>query len=120
VEHVIFEWPEHNSADRSFRDRDRTIKGRLRRRFFSLTGWKIGFVLRGTTIVAGGGEVHQFSHLIRTAPIFRPRSPNGLGKPGSNFFDMRKELREAGNRLDQRIGEPSGLPTVLNRQGTIF
>lgn len=116
-EHVVFDGARHVSMMARPGMRERTVKISSAGKIFSLTGWKVGFVMAAPPLMRVLSKAHQFL-TFTTPPNLQSAVAYGLGKDVSYFEGMRADLQ----RSRDRFGE--GLATlgfsVLPSAGTYF
>ena len=116
-EHVIFDGRRHLPLMALPGMRERTVKIGSAGKIFSLTGWKVGFVMAGEPLMRVLSRAHQFL-TFTTPPNLQEAVAYGLAKEDGYFEGMRAELARSRNRLTaglSRIGF-----TVLPSAGTYF
>lgn len=116
-EHLVFD-------DRSFTPlasipgmAERTVKVGSAGKIFSMTGWKVGWVVAPPAIGEIIAKAHQFL-TFTTPPNLQSAVAYGLGKADSYFQGMRAEFAAARDDLSSRLAA-AGF-AVLPAQGTYF
>ncbi len=116
-EHVVFDGLKHIPLMAMPGMRERTVKIGSAGKIFSLTGWKVGFVMAAPPILKVLAKTHQFL-TFTTPPNLQAAVAYGLGKEDAYFTAMRDGFARSRDRL------ASGLKalgfTVLPSQGTYF
>ncbi|WP_342150716.1 aminotransferase [Methylorubrum sp. SB2] len=116
-EHLVFDGRRHVPLMRLPGMRERTVKIGSAGKIFSLTGWKIGFVMASEPLMRGLSRAHQFL-TFTTPPNLQEGVAYGLGKDDAYFEDMRAGFSRSRDRLAAgltRLGF-----TVLPSAGTYF
>ncbi|MBC7517500.1 MAG: aminotransferase class I/II-fold pyridoxal phosphate-dependent enzyme [Microbacteriaceae bacterium] len=90
-EHLIFDHP-HTPIASLPGARERTITISSGGKTFSTTGWKIGWAIGPSKIIAAILAVKQFLTYVNGAP-FQPAIAVGLGLPDSFFRNLASDLR---------------------------
>ena len=116
-EHVVFDGHQHQSLFAFPGMRERTIKIGSAGKIFSLTGWKVGFVIACPDLMRVLSKAHQFL-TFTTPPNLQAAVAYGLAKDEAFFAAMKIEFQAARDYLGQ------GLKTlgfsVLPSAGTYF
>jgi N-succinyldiaminopimelate aminotransferase len=97
--------------------RDRTVKIGSAGKIFSLTGWKVGFVMAAPPLLAVLGKAHQFL-TFTTPPNLQSAVAYGLGKDEAYFTAMRRTFARSRDRFAAGLAG-LGLSTLPSR-GTYF
>lgn len=116
-EHVIFDSLRHIPLIAMPGMRERTVKIGSAGKIFSLTGWKVGFVMADPRLMKGLSKAHQFI-TFTTPPNLQAAVAYGLGKDDSYFSQMRADFQRSRDRFVAGL-TALGLP-VLNSSGTYF
>lgn len=116
-EHVIFDGLAHIPLIALPGMRERTVKIGSAGKIFSLTGWKVGFVMAAPALMKGLSKAHQFI-TFTTPPNLQTAVAYGLGKDDSYFSAMRADFQRSRDRFVAGL-TALGLP-VLNSAGTYF
>ncbi len=87
-EHVTFDGAAHQPLMAFPGMRERTIKIGSAGKIFSLTGWKVGFVMAAPALLRGLSKAHQFI-TFTTPPNLQVAVAYGLGKDDAYFTGMR-------------------------------
>jgi aspartate/methionine/tyrosine aminotransferase len=116
-EHVVFDGAAFTPLMALPGMRDRTVKIGSAGKIFSLTGWKVGFVMAAAPILAVLAKAHQFL-TFTTPPNLQSAVAYGLGKDDAYFVGMRQDLARSRDRFVAGL-EAAGLSTLPSR-GTYF
>ncbi|MCX7323834.1 MAG: aminotransferase [Hyphomicrobiales bacterium] len=116
-EHVVFDGHRHVSMMARPGMRERTVKISSAGKIFSLTGWKVGFVMAAPELMRVLAKAHQYI-TFTTPPNLQAAAAFGLGKDMAYFDGMRAAFQRSRDRFG------SGLKTlgfeVLPSAGTYF
>ena len=116
-EHVMFDGLSHIPLIGLPGMRERTVKISSAGKIFSLTGWKVGFVMAAPGLMKSLSKAHQFI-TFTTPPNLQAAVAYGLGKEDDYFSGMRAEFQRSRDRF------VAGLKTlgfcVLNSSGSYF
>lgn len=93
-EHVTFDGAAHRPLMASPGMRERTVKVGSAGKIFSLTGWKVGFVMAAPALLRGLAKAHQFL-TFTTPPNLQVAVAYGLGKDDGYFTRMRADLQRS-------------------------
>jgi aspartate/methionine/tyrosine aminotransferase len=93
-EHVVFDGHSHVSVLAIDTLRPRAVKIGSAGKIFSLTGWKVGFVVAQPDILRVLGKAHQFL-TFTTPPNLQAAVAYGLAKDDSYFTGMRAAFQRA-------------------------
>jgi N-succinyldiaminopimelate aminotransferase len=116
-EHVVFDGARHRSVMARPGMRERTIKISSAGKIFSLTGWKVGFVMAAPELMRVLSKAHQFL-TFTTPPNLQAAVAYGLAKGDTYFEDMRAGLQRSRDRFAAGL---AGLGfDVLPSAGTYF
>ncbi len=115
-EHVVFDTP-FTPLMALPGMRERCIKIGSAGKIFSLTGWKVGFVMAAPPLLRAVAKAHQFL-TFTTPPNLQAAVAYGLGLEEAFFTAMRAEFQAARDYLASGL-ESAGF-TVLPAQGTYF
>ncbi|WP_298965825.1 aminotransferase [uncultured Methylobacterium sp.] len=116
-EHVTFDGRRHRPLMALPGMRERTVKIGSAGKIFSLTGWKVGFVMAAPDLMRVLAKAHQFL-TFTTPPNLQAAVAYGLGKDDGYFEGMRTDFARARDRL---AGGLAGLGfSVLPSAGTYF
>ena len=116
-EHVVFDEVPHRPLMAQPGMRERTVKVGSAGKIFSLTGWKVGFVMAPPHLMRGLAKAHQFL-TFTTPPNLQQAVAYGLSKDDAYFLGMRAGLARSRDRLAAGL---SGLGfTVLPSAATYF
>ncbi|HYI40534.1 MAG TPA: aminotransferase [Allosphingosinicella sp.] len=116
-EHVAFDGRRHVPLSRLPGMAGRTVKIGSAGKIFSLTGWKVGWVVAPPTLAGPISKAHQFL-TFATPPNLQAAVAYGLGKEVGWFEGMRRDLAEARDGLVAGLRE-AGFAT-LAAEGTYF
>ena len=116
-EHVIFDERRHLPLMALPGMRERTVKIGSAGKIFSLTGWKVGFVMAAEPLMRVLSRAHQFL-TFTTPPNLQEAVAYGLGKDDAYFAGMRADLARSRNRLAAGLSQIGF--TVLPSAGTYF
>jgi N-succinyldiaminopimelate aminotransferase len=97
-EHVVFDGQRHVPLMAMPGMRERTIKISSAGKIFSLTGWKIGFVMAPPDLLRVVAKTHQFL-TFTTPPNLQHAVAYGLGKEDAYFTSMRAGFQRSRDRL---------------------
>lgn len=86
-EHVIFDGRTHRPLIAQPGMRDRTIKIGSAGKIFSLTGWKVGWIVAAPPLARASARAHQFL-TFTTPPNLQAAVAYGLGKDAGWFADQ--------------------------------
>ena len=116
-EHVVFDRARHRPLIGLPGMRERTVKIGSAGKIFSLTGWKVGFVMADAALMRVLAKAHQFL-TFTTPPNLQAAVAYGLAKEDAYFAGMRTGYARARDRLAEGL---SGLGyRVLPSQATWF
>ncbi|AVO46519.1 aminotransferase [Phreatobacter cathodiphilus] len=93
-EHVVFDGRRHLSVLAIDSLRDRAVKIGSAGKIFSLTGWKVGFVVAAPAIMKVLSKAHQFL-TFTTPPNLQAAVAYGLTKDDGYFAGMRADLQRS-------------------------
>ncbi len=116
-EHVVFDGHRHVSVLNVPALRDRAVKIGSAGKIFSLTGWKVGFVMAPPHILRVLAKAHQFL-TFTTPPNLQVAVAHGLAKDMDYFTSMRADLAAKRDHLAKGL-RTAGFP-VLPSAGTYF
>ncbi|MBY0300111.1 MAG: aminotransferase [Methylobacterium sp.] len=116
-EHVVFDGRRHRPLMALPGMRERTIKVGSAGKIFSLTGWKVGFVLAAPPLMRVLAKAHQFL-TFTTPPNLQSAVAYGLAKDDAYFEGMRAGFARARDRF--AVGLTDLGFTVLPAAGTYF
>lgn len=97
--------------------RERTVKVGSAGKIFSLTGWKIGWIVAPERLAVPISKAHQYM-TFATPPNLQAAVAFGLGKDDSYYEAMRRGFEDARDRMEALLGE-AGFHT-LKVEGTYF
>ena len=116
-EHVVFDGRRHVPLSTLPGMAGRTVKIGSAGKIFSLTGWKVGWVVAPPALAEAVAKAHQFV-TFSTAPNLQAAVAYGLGKPLADIERTCAEFAAARDRL--RAGLEAEGFAVLPAQGTYF
>ncbi|ACA18755.1 aminotransferase class I and II [Methylobacterium sp. 4-46] len=116
-EHVVFDGRRHRPLMALPGMRERTVKIGSAGKIFSLTGWKVGFVLAAPPLMRVLAKAHQFL-TFTTPPNLQEAVAYGLGKDEAYFEGMRAGLARSRDRFAAGLRDLGF--TVLPAAGTYF
>jgi N-succinyldiaminopimelate aminotransferase len=116
-EHVLFDGRRHVPLASLPGMAERTVKVGSAGKIFSLTGWKVGWVVAPPGLAGPISKAHQFI-TFATAPNLQSAVAYGLGREAAWFERMRRDFEEARDRLVAGLGE-AGF-AILAAEGTYF
>ncbi|QEN89456.1 aminotransferase [Labrys sp. KNU-23] len=103
-EHVLFDGRAHRPLIGFPGMRERTVKIGSAGKIFSLTGWKVGFVMAAAPILKVIAKAHQF-FTFTTPPNLQAAVAYGLGKEDAYFTGMRAALQRSRDRFAAGLTE---------------
>jgi aspartate/methionine/tyrosine aminotransferase len=116
-EHVMFDGRRHRPLMGFEGMRERTVKIGSAGKIFSLTGWKVGFVMAAPDILRVIAKAHQF-FTFTTPPNLQAAVAYGLGKDDEYFTGMRADFQRSRDRFAAGLGELGF--AVLPSEATYF
>jgi aspartate/methionine/tyrosine aminotransferase len=116
-EHVVFDGLRHLPLAGLPGMAERTVKVGSAGKIFSLTGWKVGWVVAPPDLAGPISKAHQFL-TFATAPNLQSAVAFGLGQEEQWFGRMRRDFAEARDTLVAGL-EEAGFVT-LPAEGTYF
>ena len=116
-EHVVFDGARASPAAPSGGRGGRTVKIGSAGKIFSLTGWKVGFVMADARLMRVIAKAHQFL-CFTTPPNLQEAVAYGLAKEDAYFTGMRAGYARSRDRLSEGL-RAIGLD-VLPSQATWF
>ncbi|MFC6049142.1 aminotransferase class I/II-fold pyridoxal phosphate-dependent enzyme, partial [Methylobacterium hispanicum] len=118
-EHVVFDGAAHVPLMGLPGMRERTVKIGSAGKIFSLTGWKVGFVMADAALMRVLAKAHQFL-TFTTPPNLQAAVAHGLAKEDDYFRTMRAGYARSRDRLATGLGGlgyrvlPAGATWFLN------
>lgn len=103
-EHVIFDGRDHVSVLNVPELRERAVKIGSAGKIFSLTGWKVGFVVAPPPIMRVLAKAHQFL-TFTTPPNLQSAVAYGLAKDAAHFASMRAKLQRSRDLFQTGLAE---------------
>lgn len=103
-EHLTFDGGLHTPLIAMDGMRDRTVKIGSAGKIFSLTGWKVGWVIAAPPLATVIAKAHQFL-TFTTPPNLQSGVAYGLAKDDSYFIDMRAGYQRSRDRLAAALTE---------------
>jgi len=116
-EHIVFDGRTHRSLITLPGMRERAVKIGSAGKIFSLTGWKVGWVIAAAPLTNAIAKAHQFL-TFTTPPNLQSAVAYGLGKDMGYFEDMRAGYQASRDRLTNAL-TTSGY-AVLPSMATYF
>lgn len=116
-EHVVFDGAAHTPLIALPGMRERCVKISSAGKIFSLTGWKVGFVMACPALLRILAKAHQYI-TFTTPPNLQMAVAYGLGKEDAFFAAMRADFAAARDYLENGLMERGF--TVLPAAGTYF
>jgi N-succinyldiaminopimelate aminotransferase len=116
-EHVTFDGRRHIPLIAMPGMRERTVKIGSAGKIFSLTGWKVGFVMAAPPLLQVLARAHQFI-TFTTPPNLQAAVAYGLGKPDESFASMRAGLQRSRDLFARGLKERGF--SVLPTEATYF
>ncbi len=116
-EHVIFDGRRHIPLLGEPGMAERSVKIGSAGKIFSLTGWKVGFVMAAPALLAPIARAHQFL-TFTTPPNLQTAVAYGLGKDDAYFAGMRGDYQRSRDRLATALGN-AGF-AVIPSEGSYF
>lgn len=101
-EHIVFDGRQHRSLMTMPGMRERTVKIGSAGKIFSLTGWKVGWVIAAAPLTNAIAKAHQFL-TFTTPPNLQSAVAYGLGKDMGYFRDMRAGYQASRDRLTDAL-----------------
>ena len=103
-EHVTFDGRQHLPLIAAPGMRERTVKIGSAGKIFSLTGWKVGFVVAAPPLLRTLARAHQFL-TFTTPPNLQEAVAYGLGKDDASFAAMRAGFARSRDRFAAGLEE---------------
>jgi N-succinyldiaminopimelate aminotransferase len=116
-EHVVFDGRRHVPLSTLPGMAERVVKVGSAGKIFSLTGWKVGWVIASPALAEAVARAHQFV-TFSTAPNLQGAVAYGLGKPMADIERTCADFAAARDRLQHGL-EAEGF-AVLPAEGTYF
>jgi len=116
-EHVMFDGRAHHPLVAEPGMGERAVKIGSAGKIFSMTGWKVGFVMAAPALLGPVSRAHQFL-TFTTPPALQAGVAYGLGKEDSWFAGQRAGYQRSRDRLAAALGK-AGF-AVLASESTYF
>ena len=116
-EHIVFDGKAFTPLSTLPGMRERTVKIGSAGKIFSLTGWKVGWVVAPQDLAEPIAKSHQFV-TFATAPNLQAAVAYGLGKEDSYFEGMRADFARARDEMAAGLRDVGFVP--LAAEGTYF
>lgn len=116
-EHVLFDDHRHHPLIAEPGMEELAVKIGSAGKIFSMTGWKVGFVMASATLLQPITKAHQFL-TFTTPPALQTAVAYGLGKDDGYFTGMRADFQRSRDLLVSLL-EDAGYRT-LQSDGTYF
>lgn len=116
-EHIVFDGRSHLPLAAMPGMRERTVKVGSAGKIFSVTGWKVGWIVAPEALAGPISKAHQFL-TFATAPNLQAAAAYGLGKEGSYFHAMRTAFAEARDLFAAGLADAGY--AALPSEGTYF
>jgi aspartate/methionine/tyrosine aminotransferase len=99
-EHIVFDGGAHRPISSFPGMAERTVKVGSAGKIFSLTGWKVGWILAPAHLATPISKAHQYV-TFATPPNLQAAVAYGLGKADDYFHGMRSAFEQA---RDEMVG----------------
>lgn len=116
-EHLVFDSREFTSLAALPGMAERTVKVGSAGKIFSLTGWKVGWIMAPETLLVPVSKAHQFM-TFATAPNLQAAVAYGLGKEQNYFDGMRAGFQDARDAMAAGLAEVGYV--TLPAEGSYF
>jgi aspartate/methionine/tyrosine aminotransferase len=116
-EHIVFDGRAHVPLASLPGMRERVVKVGSAGKIFSVTGWKVGWIVAPEKLAVPISKAHQFI-TFATAPNLQAAVAYGLGKESAYFAAMRANFQRARDEMVAGL-EDAGFVT-LPSEGTYF
>jgi N-succinyldiaminopimelate aminotransferase len=116
-EHIVFDGQAHLPLATLPGMRERTVKVGSAGKIFSLTGWKVGWIVAPPELALPISKAHQFI-AFATPPNLQRAVAYGLGKEDAYFYEMRANFARARDEMASALRDAGFVP--LPAEGTYF
>jgi N-succinyldiaminopimelate aminotransferase len=116
-EHIVFDGAAHVPLATLPGMRERTVKVGSAGKIFSLTGWKVGWIVTPPELALPISKAHQFI-AFATPPNLQTAVAYGLGKEDAYFNEMRANFARARDEMSSALRDAGFEP--LAAEGTYF
>jgi aspartate/methionine/tyrosine aminotransferase len=116
-EHVVFDGRVHRPLSALPGMADRTVKVGSAGKIFSLTGWKVGWIVAPPHLALPISKAHQYV-TFATPPNLQAAVAYGLGKPDGYYVEMRSAFERARDAMVAALRADGWV--TLPAQGTYF
>jgi N-succinyldiaminopimelate aminotransferase len=116
-EHLVFDDRRHHPLMAEPGMAARTVKIGSAGKIFSMTGWKVGFVIADPALLQPIARAHQFL-TFSTPPALQVAVAYGLGKDASTFVAMRRDYQRSRDVLADALRSAGFV--ILASEGTYF
>jgi aspartate/methionine/tyrosine aminotransferase len=116
-EHVLFDGRSHHPLIAEPGMAEQAIKIGSAGKIFSMTGWKVGFVIAAPALLQPIARAHQFL-TFTTPPALQAGVAYGLAKPAAYFDEMRRAYQRSRDLLAGRLSAAGY--AVLPGESTYF
>lgn len=116
-EHIVFDGRPHVPLSTLPGMRERTVKVGSAGKIFSLTGWKVGWIVAPEELSVPISKAHQFL-TFATATGLQAAVAYGLGKEDAYYAAMRQSFSDARDQMAEGLADAGY--AVLPAEGTYF
>ena len=116
-EHLFFDRPLFPSIAGLPEMAERVVKIGSAGKIFSMTGWKVGWIVAPPALAEPIAKAHQFV-TFTTPPNLQAGAAYGLGKPDAYFAEMRAGFAAARDAMRKKLAAAGCV--VLASEGTYF
>src|SRR6185295_19372855 len=110
-EHILYDGARHVSIVTLDGMRERTIVINSMSKTYSVTGWRVGYIIAPPAITGAIRKMHDFMTVGAPAPL-QDAGAVALGLPDSYYVDLAKHYQERRDRVMKMLGE-AGLNPML-------